>query len=166
MPRKKRAKPAVRTAEEQREWDILFPIHEVELRSGQKVNVRQWDIDLGALLSARVVKLIQKLQGKMGEVELEELMLIAKDECFDIVCETIGWTRQQLRKQATFEDFMDLLQAVIDTSLIRQDGSGVLPKVVSLAAALVPLVGVKPSPSRPPSTSSSEPATPSPNSGE
>lgn len=163
---KKKRNAAERTKDEQAEWDVLFPFHEVELRSGEKVVVRQWDIDTGAVLAARVVKIIQKLQGKMGEVELEELISLAKDECFDVVCETIGWTREKLRKRATFEDFMDLLQAVIDTSLVREDGSGVLPKVVGLASALVPLVGLRPSPSPLPSTSSLEPDTASPNSGE
>ena len=149
---------------EQAEWNVIFPFQDVELGSGHKVTVRQWDIDTGAVMMGRVVTLIQKLRGKTGEVELDELLSLAKDECMDIVCATIGWTPEEMNARATFEDFMSLLQAVIDTSLVRKDGGGVLPKVVDLAGALGPLSalgGVSALPAQ--STSSSEPDTPSPN---
>lgn len=152
-----------------REMKILFPFIDVELQNGEKVVVMQWDIDTGAVLSARVVSMMQKIQGQTGTIELAELITQAKGECFDIVAKTIGWSVGELRAKATFEDFMDLLQAVIDTSLIREDGGGALPKIVALAGALVPLAGMgspmaPASPAR--STSSSVPDTPSPISGE
>lgn len=129
---------------EKAEWDAFFPFVDVELQSGQKVVVKQWDIDTGAILTGRVVQLLQKLQaaGISGSVELPALLGVAKDECLQIVAETIGWTVPELRKRATWEDFMSLLQAVIDTCLVREDGaSGALPKVVELAGSLGPIVG-------------------------
>lgn len=154
-----------RKSKDEKEFEILFPFIDVELGSGQKVVVQQWDIDTGAVLTARVVSLMEKIRGQTGEIELNELIAVARDECMDIVATTIGWTRSELSKRATFEDFLVLLQAVIDTSLIREDGGGVLPKVVDLAGALGHLAGVVrgTSPSQPPSTSSSPTGTPSQN---
>lgn len=155
-----------RKSKDEKEFEILFPFQDVELGSGQKVVVQQWDIDTGAVLTARVVSLMEKIRGQTGEIELNELIRVARDECMDIVATTIGWTRSELSKRATFEDFLNLLQAVIDTSLIREDGGGVLPKVVDLAGALNHLAGAvkgAASPSPRPSTSSSDTDTPSPN---
>ena len=132
------------TQAEQSEWDAFFPFKDVKLQSGQMVVVKQWDIDTGAILTGRVVQLLQKLQaeGIAGSVELPTLLRVAKDECLQIVAETIGWSVPQLKKQATWEDFMSLLQAVIDTCLVREDGAaGALPKVVELAGSLGPIVG-------------------------
>lgn len=155
--------------DDERELKILFPFVDVELHDGSKVVVMQWDIDTGAVLAARVIQMMQKLTGMIGTIELAELISRAKGECFDIVATTIGWTIEELRSKATFEDFMDLLQAVIDTSLVRKDGGGALPKLVGLAGALGPLAALgqptaQTSPA--PSTSSSEPDTQSPISGE
>lgn len=138
MPRRTSA----RSQADEAEYNIIFPFIDVELQSGQKVAVRQWNIEKGAVLTARVVSLIQKLQGKMGEVELEVLITLAQSECQDIVSETIGWTKKQLNERANYEDFLTLLQAVIDTSLVREDGQGALPKIIGIAGKLVPLVGV------------------------
>lgn len=138
MPRRTSAKNAADEAE----YNIIFPFIDVELQSGRKVAVRQWNIEKGAVLTARTVSLIQKLQGKVGEVELEELITLAQSECQDIVAETIGWTKKQLNERANYEDFLTLLQAVIDTSLVREDGQGALPKIIGIAGKLVPLVGV------------------------
>lgn len=145
----------------QQEWDVIFPFRDVELQSGEKVVVRQWDIDTGAVLTGRVAGLLQKLRGAGlgGEVELDDMLRVAKDECFEIVRVTIGWTVDELKARANWEDFLSLLQAVIDTSLIREDGGGALPKIVELAGALNPLVAPR-SASAKPSTSSSQPGTP------
>ena len=144
----------------EREWEILFPFREVKLQSGRKVVVRQWDIQTGAILTARVVKMMERLQkaGLSGEVDIGDLMEVAIDECIGIVSETIGWTEKELNERASMDDFYDLLQAVIDTSLVREDGGGALKKIVGLAGLLGPLAGFQP---QPPSTSSSAPATPS-----
>ena len=147
------------------ELKILFPFVDVELHDGTKIVVMQWNIDTGAVLAARVIAMMQKLTGMSGTIELGELIARAKGECFDIVATTIGWTVEELRSKATFEDFMDLLQAVIDTSLVREGGGGALPKLVGLAQALGPLAALgqpKALLSPVPSTSSSEPDTPSP----
>lgn len=142
-----------------REWEVLFPIREVELQSGRKVVVRQWDIETGAVLTPRVVRMMQRMQeaGLAGTVEIAEIIGVAIHECKPIVAETIGWTEDELDQRASMDDFFDLFQAVIDTSLMREDGGGALKKIVGLAAALVPLAGLQ----QPgPSTSSSEPDTP------
>ena len=153
-----------RKDQDQAEWNVIFPFVDVELVSGHKITVKQWDIDKGAVLMGRVISMLQKLQGITGEVELDELLNLARDECVDIVCATIDWTRDELNARVSFEDFLSLLQAVIDTSLVRKDGGGVLPKVVGLAGALGPLAKLAgPSGLQAPSTSSSEPDTPSPN---
>ena len=148
------------------EWEVLFPYEDVELGSGKKVTVRQWNIDTGAVLTPRVVTLLEKLrsEGISGEIELDELIRIAKDECLEIVAITIGWTVEELNARATFDDFLSLLQVVIDQSLVRKDGGGALPKVVALVGALNALTETSPQP--PLSTSSSEPGTASPISGE
>lgn len=152
-------------AADEAEWEVLFPLQEVELQSGRKVCVRQWDIDKGALLTPRVVRLMQKLRetGLSGEVELEAMIEVAMSECKGLVYDTIGWTEQELDTRATFEDFLSLFQAVIDTSLVRPNGEGALKKIVGLAAALGPLGASLP---QVPSTSSSAPDTPSPTSEE
>lgn len=162
--RRKRTKANDAEAE-QAEWEVLFPVRELELQSGRKVVVRQWNIDQGALLTPRVVRLMQKLReaGLGGDVELEDMLELARPECKGLVYETIGWTEKELDQRASFDDFLVLFQAVIDTSLVREDGEGALKKIVGLAAALGPLGESLPQVR---STSSSAPATPSPTSGE
>ncbi len=162
-------KNASAKADGENELKILFPFVDVELHDGSKVVVMQWNIDTGAILSARVIAMMQKQSGLTGTIELSELIARAKGECFDIVATTIGWTVEELRTKATFEDFMDLLQAVIDTSLVREGGGGALPKLIGLAGALGPLAALgqpKARLSPVPSTSLSGKDTPSPNSGE
>ncbi len=154
------AKAKQRRSREEAEMETIFPFKDVELQSGAKVVVKQWDIDTGAVLTGRVARLIQKMRGQGAEVELDKLLELAADECKDIVRITIGWSEADFNAKLTFEDFLDLLQAVIDTSLVRPDGGGALPKIVALAGALTPLVGAgRASPRR--STSSSAPDTPS-----
>ena len=155
-----RKRPSKRAAEEaEREWEILFPVREVELQSGRKVIVRQWDIETGAVLTPQVVRMMQRMQeaGLSGEVEIAEIIAIAIRECKTIVAETIGWTEGELDQRASMDDFYDLLQAVFDTCLMREDGGGALKKIVALAAELVPLAGLQ---QPEPSTSTSEPDTP------
>ncbi len=144
----------------EREWEVLFPFREVKLQSGRKVVIRQWDIQTGAILTSRVVKMMERLrdQGLSGDVEVGDLIAVALEECVGIVAETIGWTEKELNERASMDDFYDLLQAVIDTSLIREGGGGALKKIVDLAGVLGPLAGLQP---QPPSTSSSGPDTPS-----
>lgn len=160
-----RKRPKKGAAQEEAEWSVLFPFIDVELQGGKKVTVRQWDIETGAVLTPRVVRLMDKLReaGLSGEVELDDLLTVAVVECKALVAGTIGWTVAELGKRASYLDFLSLLQAVIDTSLVRPDGEGALKKIVDLAGALGPLAGLRP-PER--STSSSAPATPSPISGE
>ncbi len=160
-----RKRPKRGAAQEQAEWEVLFPFVDVELQSGRKVTVRQWDIETGAVLTPRVVKLMDKLReaGLAGEVELEDLLRVAVVECKALVAGTVGWTVDQLDQRASYLDFLSLLQAVIDTSLVRPDGDGALKKIVDLAGALGPLAGLQ---QRARSTSSSARATPSPTSGE
>lgn len=165
MGTKKRVK---RKPAAEREWEVLFPFQEVALQSGRKVVVRQWDIETGSVLTARVVKMMERLReegvsgGANGEIEIGQILQVALAECVGIVAETIGWTEEQLNERASMDDFYDLLQAVIDTSLVRPDGGGALGKIVGLAGVLAPLAGLQPPP---PSTSSSEPATRSQTSG-
>ncbi len=160
-----RKRPKKGAAQEQAEWAVLFPFQDVELQNGKKVTVRQWDIETGAVLTPRVVRLMDKLReaGLKGEVEIEDLMVVAVAECKAIVAETIGWTERELDQRVSYLDFLSLLQAVIDTSLVRPDGEGALKKIVDLAGALGPLAGLR---RQERSTSSSAPATPSPISGE
>lgn len=154
-------KRSKREESDEAEWAVLFPFKDVELQSGKKVSVKQWNIDTGAVLTGRVVALVQKIQAHSlsGSVELDEVLGIASDECRDIVAGTLGWSRSQLDTRCTWEDFLGLLQAVIDMNLVRADGGGVIKKVVDLSGVLVPLFGLQPPQ---PSTSSSVPDTPSP----
>ena len=150
-----------RQSEDDAEWEALFPFKDVELQSGKKVSVKQWNIDTGAVLTGRVVALVRKIQqNALGEsVELDELLAVAIDECRDIVAATLGWSTKQLDQRCTWEDFMDLVQAVFDMNLMRADGGGVIKKVVDLSGMLVPLFGLQ-QPEQ--STSSSVPDTQSP----
>ena len=165
-PRDKRVEQQQADAEE--EFAILFPFQTVELSTGEKIDVRQWDIDTGARLTGRIVSLMQKVQESRmtGEIEPDQLLMIAKDECVDIVCGTIGWSREKLFARVPFEDLLALLDVVANQNLVREDGGGVLPKIVGLAGVLGPLGGLtgSASASPPPSTSSSGPDTPSPTS--
>ena len=144
------------------EWEVLFPYEDVELGCGKKVTVRQWDIDTGAILTPRVVNLLERLraEGIAGTIELDELVRVAKDECLEIVAVTIGWSVADLKARATWDDFLAILQVVIDQSLVRKDGGGALPKVVELVGALNAMTGTSPQPAL--STSSSGPDTASP----
>lgn len=150
---------------EQDEWKVLFPFEDVELQCGRKVTVQQWNIRTGAILTPRVVALLDRLrEGNLsGEVELDDLVRVALTECLDIVAVTIGWTVEDLEARATWDDFLSLLQVVIDQSLVRKDGGGALPKVVELVGALQGLTG--PSPPPRPSISSSDADIPSETSG-
>lgn len=134
-------KAAPKTASE-REMAVIFPHVDVQLTSGEKIAVKQWSIDQGAVLLPRVIAMMEKLEGLRGEVELPILVQRAKPECLQIVAETIGWSVEDLNTRATFEDFLGLLQAVIDTSLIRKEGGGALPKLAGVVSALRPLAAI------------------------
>ena len=153
------------TAEAEAEFAILFPFESVELTTGEKIDVPQWNIDTGARLTSRVVALMERLRESQvsGTVDPETLVQVAKEECLDIVCGTIGWTRAKLNARVPFEDFLTLLDVVANQNLVRPDGGGVLPKIVGLAGVLGGLSAAG-SASPPQSISSSEPDTPSPTS--
>lgn len=145
------------------ELSVLFPQETVKLDSGAIVTVRKWNVDLGMSLTPRVIALIQKLGalGRTGDVTVQELIGIAGPECHAIVQATIGWSPEDM-ESLTFDDFLALLQAVIDTSLKTKDGGGAIPKLVRLVGALGGLAGLTPtSGSSQPGISSSEPDTPS-----
>lgn len=156
--------PARARARTEEELGVLFPQQSVKLDSGELVIVRKWNVDLGMSLTPRVIALIQEIgtRGRTGDVDTDELVAIAGPECKTIVQATIGWTPEQMDR-ITFDDFLELLQAVIDTSLKPKGGGGAIPKLVRLVGALGSLAGLTPtSESSQLGTSSSAPDTPSP----
>ena len=151
----------------ERELEILFPFKEVTLTLGDTVVVREWDIDTGALATGHVTQLFQKLQAAQitGNVEVKRLLEIAMPEMQQLVALTIGWTLTELKKRCSWDDFMALTQAVIDTSLVKPEGGGALPKMVELVQAMgaVAQAPAQTNRSQRRSTSSSHPDTPSAN---
>lgn len=153
MGASRRAEGGGRKSETERELGILFPQKLVRLTSGESIAVKPWSIAQGVELTARLVDIMQRLRAanKIGEIGTQEIVEIAAPECAEIVRVTIGWSQEDFNSRLTYEDFLNLLGAVFETSLLRADGGGVLPKVIELAGALGPLLKGSASPE--PSTS-------------
>ena len=118
------------------ERKVLFPFKEVTLFSGEKILVRGWSIEKGAIMTQRLILLQLDISEKLGKnATLEKVIVIAKDELASIVADTIEWPLKELNaKVQTYEDFLKLVEAVWETSIHRADGGGSLPIIVRLAA--------------------------------
>lgn len=158
------AKARQRQTEE--ELAILFPFKDVKLRTGETLTVREWNIEKGARATPIAATLLQRLAkaGAGGNVELPKLMEVALPEVRQLVCITLDMTEAELDRKLTWDDFISVVQAIIDTCLVTDDGRGLIPKIVELVQIGRGLARAQ-SPSSSPSMPSSEPATASPNSG-
>jgi len=125
-----------KTAEQ--ELKILFPVKEVRLSTGRIVAVAEWNITTGARGMGLVGSLLKKLQaeGVSGEIEVQRLLDLAMPEMRAIVELTLGWTPEELDSRATWDDFITLCEAVIETSLVKPDRGGAIPKVVELVQGM------------------------------
>ncbi len=132
------------TKKQEREEKVLFPDKEVRLLSGESVIVSPWPIKRGRIQTQRVFEIGQKLSEHLGAEEVKEAGVAeALDFCEEevalVVRDTLGWTDEQLDERCAFEDLLDLAQAVWDTSVAREGGGGVLPKLMRLMASVQPL---------------------------
>lgn len=120
------------------EAEVLHPHRVVTLSNGLDVIVSPWGLEEGGRQTARVVSLVQKIQSGVGEAQRKQdamtaLLDHAQGDILQIVRHTVGWSDEELKANVqTFEDLLDLWTAVWETSLVKPEGGGTLPKVLRL----------------------------------
>lgn len=145
-----------------------LPFKEVVLLDGTRVVVWQWPYRKGLVLSARLFRIQQEIASEFGADATVELVAAHKAETIrSIVQETIEWSDEEWEQHVEgIEDFLGLLAAVWETSIVRPGGGGVFPLILGMVGAvrrakveeLVQGMESQP-PSGRSSTVSSEPAT-------
>lgn len=122
------------TAEISKTERVLFPERELTLLDGTIVEVKPWSIALGRKLLPKCAEVFGEVQQSAAadqELNAETLIDTAMESCIEIVAETIGWEVAQV-EALTLEEVIDLIQAVLDVCVIREDGGGVLGKLLGL----------------------------------
>ena len=104
------------------------------LSSGEIITVQEWSIAKGARATPIAASLLQQLAkvGASGTVELPTLMEVALPQVRELVCITLDLEDRELDSRFTWDDFLKIVQAIIDTCLVTDDGRGLLPKLVEL----------------------------------
>lgn len=123
---------------------IVVPHQEVTLSNGQRVEVAPWGMKQGALVLERLDALSPKLFA--SDVTATKLLARAYDEVVDLVSLTVGIPRAEMEKDIReggwgFEDLVAVTEVVLEVCIIRSDGRGALPLLLSLAAKMRETLG-------------------------
>ena len=119
--------------------EILVPHKEVKLTNGTRVLVAPWGVTQGKLVFARLETLTPKLEG--GDIRAYQLLSKAYDEIVDLVAMTVEVERSEIEKKPTeggwtFDDLIEVTEAVLEVCILRSDGRGALPLLLSLYGTL------------------------------
>lgn len=124
---------------------ILFPEREIKLTNGTRVVVEPWGLKEGALVLERLEALTPKLFSKGEQVDARTLLSRAYGEVVDLVSMTVDVPREVMEKKArdggwTFEDLLEATDAVLEVCILRSDGRGALPFLVTLMGKMTEIV--------------------------
>lgn len=131
------AEPAKRALSDEK---IITPHEEVKLSNGRRVVVAPWGMTQGALVLERLDALTPKLlTGE--EFNARQLLARAWDEVVDLVALTVEIERQEMEKPVaqggwTFEDLLKVTEVLLEVCVVRSDGKGALPLLVSLVGKM------------------------------
>lgn len=125
-----------------RKKSVVFPEVEVDLMNGDKVTVKPWTLRQGRLMMTRVSDLWGKARGSGETVtNLEQLLLHFEQEVYLIVRDTIGWDDEQM-DALYYEDVVTLSQAIIETSVYRDEGDGKIGGILGKALGAANKIGL------------------------
>lgn len=118
-----------------RDDEILVPHKEVKLTNGKRVVVAPWGVTTGKLVFAR----LEELQPKIDVSDATAYQLLAKayDEIVDLVALTVDVPRSEIERKPidggwTFDDVLEVTEAMLEVCIVRSDGRGALPLLVRL----------------------------------
>lgn len=129
---------AKKTVKEEQEAEVLHPHRPVVLSNGKTVLVTEWGLKLGGEQTVRVVALVDRIrkEAQAGPQDADAMLALvthAQDDILEIVRVTVGWSPGEAEENVkTFEDLLDLWEAVWETSLVKPTGGGTLAKVLRL----------------------------------
>lgn len=111
---------------------VLFPGKWVPLANGDRVFVEPWGLATGKKLGPVVADLLARAGG-VSAVDFSSLVRTSQEEVEFLVRETLGLTKAEADEKLAYEDLFTVFQAVVEVCLLREDGGGVLGKVLALA---------------------------------
>jgi hypothetical protein len=115
---------------------VLLPEIEVKLDSiGERVVVKPWGLRQGKLMLVRLQELMGRLKDQQAlTADPAQMINVAFDEVVDLVRDSIGFDNEKMDR-LSFEELIDLTQAIFETCLLREDGGGALGKLLTLTEA-------------------------------
>ena len=125
-----------KAADERPAEKILFPTEEVKLSSGERVQVREWNLETWRLMIPRVQALFGSFMAIAQGEDLLHLLVDGYDEVLAMVADTLGWKPDQLVAQLRFGDLLALLQVIVEQNLLGGEDGGNLGKVQALMVNL------------------------------
>lgn len=106
----------------------------VTLDDGRHLQIKPWGIelqdDLLPILAEFVMELV-KAGAEVGEVSVQQFLLMFTRQCSDLVQFTIGWNDEEMRA-LTLADSFRLQRSVINTCVFSEAGEGPLGEFIKL----------------------------------
>ncbi len=111
---------------------VLVPHVEVQLLSGDYVTVKPWGFLQTELFMVRLQRLAS-IAEEHPNADSAALAAVFTPEIGSIIQDTIGYDDEQMAG-LTMEDGLELARVIVEVSLLRPDGGGILGKMLKLRA--------------------------------
>lgn len=126
---------------------IIVPHEEFALANGKRVVVKPWGMTKGKLVLARLDALKPKLfePDETGAIDPKRILDRAWDEMVDLVSLSTDVPRSEMEADLseggwTFEDILRGTDTVFRVCILRADGTGALPLLLTLVTEMTELV--------------------------
>lgn len=118
---------------------ILIPHREVRLTNGKHYLVAPWGLTKGKLVLERLDKLTPKMV--RGTAEARQVLAVAWDEMIELITMTLEIDRAEMEKDPldggwTFEDVLEVTEAILEVCILRSDGRGALPFLLAVTTRM------------------------------
>lgn len=138
---------------------IVVPHEELTFLDGSRVTIKPWGYLQGKLMFDRLQAIARRVQD-VPDADVATIVELCWDDVASIARDTVEM-EQGAFEALTYEDVLELLLAVVRTSILREDGGGVLGKFLRLRRYGAMLLPADPSVSPKPSQEEAAAETPS-----
>ncbi len=108
--------------------DILLSGREVKLTNGDYVQIKPWSLRVGRRVLEPVNELLQ-VSTKHPDAKIPQLIDLCFDEMRQIAKVTLDWDDAKL-DELLLEDFVELSTVILEVCLVRDDGGGLMGKMM------------------------------------
>jgi hypothetical protein len=104
-----------------------------------KVTIRKWKMRDRAELKPRIVRVLEKITGRNGEMTLDlaSMMLVAEEEIYEIAKVSAVLPDGKEFDDMDLNDLVDIAQAVWVTNILGPEGGGLMGKLGILLAPIL-----------------------------